>query len=80
MDAKLFAAEIWRANMRDVDAHFSAELDALYERWLATDMSAIELDNHRAGIASAKRAAIEGERQLYYLNCADPAGWGSAVR
>ena len=67
------AAEIWTQNIRQIRNHYMDQRDALYERWLSSDMDCWTRDRLHAGINASEDAAVELEKELYYSNRAREA-------
>jgi hypothetical protein len=73
------AAEIYGLHVRDIRAHFAAEVDALTRLWMRTGMSAQERERRMHGLRAQQAHWIAQEGELYRLNLAHPEGWGSAL-
>lgn len=59
------AADVYGRCVSDLRRAAGDAADALYQEWLATDMSAIERDNRTSAIRAGLERAIEIEREWY---------------
>lgn len=64
------AAAIYSANVAETRAHFAGLEERAYERWLTTDMSAVQLDGIRTRLRASLARYLRAEVDLYYLNLA----------
>jgi hypothetical protein len=64
------ATRIWAANVRETRAHFTALREALYERWLTSNMEATTRDRAMARLNAHEDHYIAMERELYGMNLA----------
>lgn len=62
------ASATYGDNMRELRADTAKRLDALYETWLASDMSAVEFDQRKAAIYASEARHTRGEGEVYRLN------------
>lgn len=70
---KLDLANNYAINVTDARNRARVAADAVYEQWLASDMSIVERDRRTAGIDARLTAEIQAERDAWYYGLAQLA-------
>jgi hypothetical protein len=65
-DTREHLAANWGANVAEIRQEARNKAEAIYETWLASDMSIVERDRRTVAVQAWMDAAIEAERKAWY--------------